>query len=604
MKLWYYEEWSDDVLFSIRANKIIYSAQSPYQKIDIFESDDYGRFLTLDGLLMVTERDEFIYHEMMVHPAFSVNHEIKKVLVIGGGDGGCVRELVRYKQITHIDMVEIDEWVVEASKKHLPTLSKGLDDHRVHLHFEDGIHWVKNIAPESYDLILVDSTDPIGPGEVLFTTNFYQACYRALRSEGILINQQISPIFDWDKEVATGAHQRIKAIFPKAHLYYAHIPTYASGLSLFGFASKTLDPIDDAKFHQWRQLQIKTNYYNTDLHVGAFMLSNEIVALFRDQKVGKSPKEANKILNFYRDFMTFRRLKNNDNWNQLDLWFTEKWSEDTAFRIKIDRRLHGGKCALGQFEIFENRDLGRFLVIDDFLMLTERDEFIYHEMMIHPALCVNPLIKKVLVIGGGHGGCMRELVRYPQIEAIDLVEIDEAVVDACRQYLPEISVGLSDPRVKIYYEDAATWILKQSEKIYDLIIVERADPIRPEEGLFTRYFYQQCDRLLTESGMMINQCNNSYFEQDAKEVMKIHEKIKEIFPITSVYQAHIPTYPSGHWLFGFASKSLDPIKDADFDRWQTLKLQTKYYNPNIHHGAFALPTYVRTLLTTSISKED
>jgi len=592
MKLWYYEEWSDDVLFSIKAKEIIYSEQSPYQKIDIFDSDDYGRFLTLDGLLMVTERDEFIYHEMMVHPAMCVNPEIKKVLVIGGGDGGTVRELTRYSGIEQIDMVEIDALVVEASKKYLPTLSSGLDDKRVNIYFDDGMRWVKNAESGSYDLILIDSTDPVGPGEVLFITEFYKACYRVLSADGIFINQQISPIFEWDRALAKSAHHRVKSIFPIAKIYQAHIPTYASGLSLFGFASKTLDPIKDAKFQRWHEWQLKTNYYNTVLHKGAFMLPNDMDALFANDHLHKHSKKESKLTKLYHDFILFRNIKRQADQNKLDLWFTEKWSEETAFRIKIDNRLCGGKSDFQHFEIFENRDLGRFLVIDDFLMLTERDEFIYHEMMVHPALCVNPHIKKVLVIGGGDGGTVRELTRYSGIEQIDMVEIDEEVVKACREFLPQTASKLDDGRVTLYFEDGVKWVQFGQVASYDLIIIDSTDPIGPGEGLFTLDFYKNCHRLLTNDGIMVNQHESPYYEQDAQEMYRAHQKIKQIFPQAYVYQAHIPTYASGHWLFGFALKSTDPLKNVDFEKWQALKLETKYYNTHIHQGAFALPTYV------------
>jgi len=598
MKLWYYEEWSEDVLFSIKAKRIIHSVKSPFQQIDILESDDYGRFLTLDGLLMVTERDEFIYHEMIVHPAICVNPHIKKVLVIGGGDGGTVRELTRYPQIECIDMVEIDELVVRAAKRYLRVMSSKLTDERVKLYFEDGIKWVKDAKDNEYDLILVDSTDPIGPGEVLFTMEFYQNCYRVLADNGILITQQMSPIFDWDSVLATSAHGRIKDVFPISRLYQAHIPTYASGLSLFGFASKHLDPIRDAKFKRWQMLSLETKYYNTNLHVGAFMLPSYMDELFADGLVRKTlrKKKDHKFRRLMRDFAQFRQFQNNASSNELDLWFTEKWSEDTAFRIKIDQRLYGTRSAFQHFEIFENTDLGRFLVIDDFLMLTERDEFIYHEMIVHPGMCVNPKIKKVLVIGGGDGGTVRELTRYASILQIDMVEIDEQVVRACRQFLPLTASKLGDERVNLYFDDGVKWVQNTCDESYDLIIVDSTDPIGPGEGLFSMAFYQDCYRILTEDGIMINQHESPYFENDAYEMRRAHAKIKQIFPKAFVYQAHIPTYASGHWLFGFASKSVDPIKDVDFDAWNRLELRTRYYNTDVHMGSFALPTYVQHLL--------
>ena len=595
MRLWYYEEWSNDVLFSIKAKEIVYSGQSPFQKIDVFECDDYGRFLTLDGLLMVTQRDEFIYHEMMVHPAMCVNPSIKKVLVIGGGDGGTVRELVRYDHIERIDLVEIDALVVEVAKRYLPTMSSELTNKVVNVFFEDGINWVKEASDGAYDLILVDSTDPIGPGEVLFTKTFYRECYRVLSEQGILINQQISPVFAWDAALAKSAHDRIKGVFPISKLYQAHIPTYASGLSLFGFASKGLDPVKDAAFEKWQELDLKMKYYNCELHAGAFLLPNYVRHLFNADSGSRVLKE-NKLLRFLKDFSEFRLAQREENKEKLDLWFTELWSADTAFRIRVEQRLYGAKSEFQHIEIFENGDLGRFLVIDDFLMLTEWDEFVYHEMMVHPVMCVNPDIKRVLVIGGGDGGTVRELVRYQQIEHIDLIEIDEEVVRACKQFLPSTASKLDDVRVRVRFEDGVKWVRGIEEAHYDLIVVDSTDPVGPGEGLFTPDFYQDCHRILTSKGIMINQHESPYFENDAKEMVQIHEKIKAVFPLAAVYQAHIPTYASGHWLFGFASKSLSPTKNVDFHRWNALNLKTKYYNAGVHQGAFALPTYVKNLL--------
>ena len=187
-------------------------------------------------------------------------------------------------------------------------------------------------------------------------------------------------------------------------------------------------------------------------------------------------------------------------------------------------------------------------------MLTEIDEFIYHEMITHVALAVNPKVKKVLVIGGGDGGTVRELTKYPNIEQIDLVEIDEMVVRTCMKFLPQTANKLSDKRVKIYYEDGVKFVEKVNN-FYDLIIVDSTDPIGPGEGLFTLAFYQNCFQALNEEGILINQHESPYFSTQREEVKRVHKKIKSCFPISKVYQAHIPTYESGHWLFGFAAKN-------------------------------------------------
>ena len=280
MNLWYTEQHTENVRFSIKVNRHLYSYQSEFQRIDVFESFEFGRVLVLDGYLMVTEKDEFIYHEMITHVPMAVNPNIKRVLVIGAGDGGVVRELVRYKGITHIDMAEIDKAVVDICREYLPQTSCKLDDPRVNLYFEDGLKFVERKNNE-YDLIIVDSTDPFGPGESLFTEDFYRNCYRALKASGIMVNQHESPYYPDDALAVQNTHRRIKSVFPLALVYQAHIPTYPSGHFLFGFASKGLDPIADLS-DGWDSLGIKTRYYNTDLHRGCFALPNYVKELLEN----------------------------------------------------------------------------------------------------------------------------------------------------------------------------------------------------------------------------------------------------------------------------------------------------------------------------------
>ena len=185
MDIWYTENHTDNVRLSIRIDRQLASVQSEFQRIDVFDSVEFGRIMTLDGLLMVTEKDEYIYHEMITHIPMATNPSIKKVLVIGAGDGGTVRELCRYPSIEQIDMVEIDELVVHLAKEYLPFTACSLDDPRVHIYYQDGLRFVRKVENE-YDLIIVDSTDPFGVGEGLFTKEFYGNCYKALTEDGIL----------------------------------------------------------------------------------------------------------------------------------------------------------------------------------------------------------------------------------------------------------------------------------------------------------------------------------------------------------------------------------------------------------------------------------
>ena len=278
MELWYTENHTDNVKFSIRVDKHLKSAESEYQRIDIFESKEFGKILTLDGYLMVTEKDEYIYHEMITHIPMAVNPDIKNILVIGAGDGGTVRELTRYNHVENIDMVEIDEMVVELCREYLPQTASRLSDPRVHIFYQDGLRFVRSKENE-YDLIIVDSTDPFGVGEGLFTKEFYGNCYKALKDDGILVNQHESTFYASYSNSMKRAHSRIKSTFPIALVYQAHIPTYPSGHWLFGFASKKYDPRSDLKSEWWNSLGIKTKYYNTILHTGCFAIPNNV----RDQ---------------------------------------------------------------------------------------------------------------------------------------------------------------------------------------------------------------------------------------------------------------------------------------------------------------------------------
>jgi spermidine synthase len=282
----------------------------------------------------------------------------------------------------------------------------------------------------------------------------------------------------------------------------------------------------------------------------------------------------------------------------MELWFTEKHSKNVNFSIKVDRQIHYERSEYQRIDVFKSKEFGKFLTLDGIMMLTEKDEFIYHEMITHIPMAARPDIKTVLVIGAGDGGTVRELSRYGGIERIDLVEIDERVVAVCRQYLKKTAKGLDDGRVNIFYEDGLKFV-RNKHSVYDLIIVDSTDPFGPGEGLFTSEFYGNCYNALTEDGIMVNQHESPYYSDDAKAMQRAHRRIREFFPKCFVYQAHIPTYPSGHWLFGFASKTVEPL-DFDKNAWNALGIKTRYYNTELHTGCFAVPNYVKELLDDAV----
>lgn len=279
----------------------------------------------------------------------------------------------------------------------------------------------------------------------------------------------------------------------------------------------------------------------------------------------------------------------------MELWFSERHTPNVQLSIKVDRQLYAGRSDFQRIDVFDSREFGRFLTLDGFMMLTEKDEFIYHEMITHVPMAVHPDVQDVLVIGAGDGGVVRELTRYDSVRRIDMVEIDPLVVDVCKKFLPQTACRLDDPRLAIHFEDGLKFVRTKKAE-YDLIIVDSTDPFGPGEGLFTREFYGNCYNALKDDGIMVNQHESPFYDADAEACKRAHKRIVESFPISRVYQAHIPTYPSGHWLFGFASKKYHPVRDLNAARWGLLGLSTRYYTTNLHVGAFQLPAYVEEML--------
>jgi spermidine synthase len=275
-------------------------------------------------------------------------------------------------------------------------------------------------------------------------------------------------------------------------------------------------------------------------------------------------------------------------------WFSEYWTDNIKFSVKVKKHLYSHQTKFQKIDFYDSFELGRFFTLDDIMMANEKDQFIYHEMMIHVPMSVNPAIQKVLVIGGGDGGSVRELSKYPSIERIDMVEIDEEVVRKCQEFLPVTACKLTDSRVRLHFEDGAKFV-KTVKVTYDLIVVDSTDPIGPGEGLFTKEFYEDCHRILGPEGILVNQHESPYFNNTRAEMIRAHSKLAALFPIATVYQAFIPTYPSGHWLFGFASKIHQPNEfHANVKLLESFGLE--YYNKDIHQAAFVLPTYVKKAL--------
>ncbi len=276
--LTYTEYWQDRTGITFGIEDVLYSRRSPYQHIQVLETDAFGKLLTLDGLVMLTERDEFVYHEMIVHPALCLHRHPRNVLIIGGGDGGTAREVLRYEEIQHVDLVEIDAQVLEVSRQYFPSVAVGLDDRRLIVHVRDGVEFIEQAKPEIYDLVVVDSTDPVGFAEGLFGEEFYKHCARVLRDGGILVTQTESPFDDLFRDTILKARNILGRLFAQTHVYLAHIPTYPMGTWSFTMATKDLHPIEDLDpgriNKRTEPFADELRYYNARVHLGAFALPN------------------------------------------------------------------------------------------------------------------------------------------------------------------------------------------------------------------------------------------------------------------------------------------------------------------------------------------
>lgn len=283
MELWFSEFHTNDVKLSLRFDRQLFSGESEYQRIDVFESQEMGKIVALDGEIVFSEKDEFIYDEMVTHVPMSVHPCVRDVLIIGGGDGGVARELLQYDSVTHIDVVETDKMFVDVCREFFPEVSSALEDERVRVHYDDGLRFLRN-KKDAYDLIINDSTDPFGHTEGLFTKEFYGSCYKALKSDGIMVYQHGSPFYDEDEMACRSMHRKVYRSFPISRVYQAHIPTCPSGYWLFGFASKKYHPLKDFKPGRWEERHIKTWYYTTNLHRGAFMLPKYVEDLLEEEE--------------------------------------------------------------------------------------------------------------------------------------------------------------------------------------------------------------------------------------------------------------------------------------------------------------------------------
>ena len=280
MTRWYAEEPYLGSRLQLRIDNLLHEDDTGHQHLIVFENEAFGRVLALDGIVQTTERDEFIYHEMFVHVPVLSHGAVRRVLIIGGGDGGSLEEVLKHRSIGHVTMVELDPQVIELSRRFLPSIgADAFDDPRTDLVIGDGLAYVAE-GKARFDLIIVDSTDPVGPGKVLFTEEFYRDCKACLEPGGILVTQNSIPFLQPD--VIGEPIAALRRQFADATCYLAAVPSYFGGVMAFGWASDDPDlravPVDELD-RRFRDAGIATDYYTPDVHHAAFALPPHIARL-------------------------------------------------------------------------------------------------------------------------------------------------------------------------------------------------------------------------------------------------------------------------------------------------------------------------------------
>jgi spermidine synthase len=274
------------------------------------------------------------------------------------------------------------------------------------------------------------------------------------------------------------------------------------------------------------------------------------------------------------------------------LWFEEmlELNAGRTLKIKINCLIEQCDSPFQRIEIYETKPFGRMLVLDGVIMCTEWDEHAYHEMITHVPLCVHPSPRRVLVIGGGDGGTVREVLRHPGVQLVHLCEIDGEVVRLSKKHLPSLASALDDPRVTVYNEDGAKFV-QERKGGYDVIIVDSSDPIGPAEVLFSEEFYVSMKESLGDDGIAVTQAESFFYHGDI--VHRLTGFARKHYSVPGYYFTVVPTYPSGVIGFTFCSKKYDPLRDFNEEKAKSLLPKLKYYNPGIHRGSFALPSFIK-----------
>lgn len=276
--------------------------------------------------------------------------------------------------------------------------------------------------------------------------------------------------------------------------------------------------------------------------------------------------------------------------SSMDIWVEERHREYLSTRFRCKSILFSHKSKYQYIDVVETIGHGRMLLNDGMVMFSERDEFIYHEMMAHVPLCSHLNPQSVLIIGGGDGGVAREIFRHKNIKRCTLVEIDKMVVDVSQQYFPKIACSFKNPKLELKIQDGVEFV-KNTDQKFDIILVDSTDPFGPAKKLFSKEFYQNVFNLLSEDGILVVQAESVFYEPLAQKF--ILQSLQSIFPLTFLYNYSNMVYPSGLWSFAFASKKYHPLKDFKSEKLKGIQKDLSYYNKDIHTAAFAQPEFIK-----------